>query len=40
MEEGLPFNRKDLDTINTNLLVSLIAQQQALFEILFVIDTM
>ena len=35
MEQGLPFDRNDLDKINTNLLVSLISQQQALFEILF-----
>jgi len=35
MEQGLHFDKKDLHTINTNLLVSLIAQQQALFEILF-----
>ncbi len=32
--EGLPFDKKDLDKINTNLLISLVAQQQALFEAL------
>lgn len=32
--DGLPFDRKDLDKINTNLLISLVAQQQALFEAL------
>lgn len=31
MAEGLPFDRKDLDKINANTLISLVAQQQALF---------
>jgi hypothetical protein len=35
MAETLPFNREDLNKINTNLLVSILAQQQVLFDVLF-----
>lgn len=35
MADALPFEPKDLNKINTNLLIGVLAQQQILFDILF-----